>query len=411
MKQFIERNQVLLGLLTAAVTGVLLVAALTISREDLVSGYELTVEFADAGGLRPGDQVQVAGVRAGRVRALDIVDGHVEAVVEIEGGVELPAATRAEIVLRTLVGKRAIELETGEDFTELLADGDRIPLERTRVATDVPTFGDEAEELLSGIDAEALNTFVAALTDVTRDQREEVAALIESGTDLAEIVTSQEEEIRTLLRNLSRISRTLESRDKQLVAIIDDLDVAAGSLAARREDLTRLLAETQRAGAESADLIRDTRAELDRILDEVHADVALVARHQMDLAEALAYAGDSLYGFGSIAYASGQPVGWGHVFVTALGPVGVDVLAGCGGLLDQQLDLLLGPDPRACEDLENTTFPDDVEAPSGPLAGLPNLPLPGLAAPSDQPVELAPQREGIDLGPRSLLEQLLGGAG
>src|SRR5690606_33716100 len=98
-----------------------------------------------------------------------------------------------------------------------------------------------------------------------------------------------------------------------------------------------------------------------------------------------------------------QPVGWGHVFVTALGPVGVDVLAGCGGLLDQQLNLLLGPDPRACEDLENTTFPDDVEAPSGPLAGLPDLPLPGLAAPSDQPVELAPQREGIDLGPRSLL--------
>lgn len=415
-KQFIERNQVVIGIITAVLIVLSLFASLGVTREDLTGGYQITAEFSDATGLRPGDIAIIAGIPAGKVLSIDIVGDHVEALIQMDGGVELPDTTRAEITLRTLVGKRAIAFDTGEDFSTLLQDGDRIPLDRTTVTIDVPQLAESANEVLGGIDSDALNLLLVEIAEVTRGQREEVADLIGSGTDLTELVNSQEQQIRTLLRNLSTLSQTLESRDDELIGIIDDLDVALGALAQRRGDLQTLLRETQETGAVTADFVRDIRDELDEILDELHLDLEIVSRHQVDLAEGLAYGGDALVGFSSIGFAEGVPVPWGHVFVTAAGPLGVDLIAGCGGIIDQQLDALLGPDPRSCEE-QTSTFPDDVEPGDGPLA--PGAAIPGgglLAAPQALPegdgtVVREPQRLPIDVGPRSLLEALgaLGG--
>ena len=78
-------------------------------------------------------------------------------------------------MLRTLVGTRAIRIDTGDDFSLLLEDGDTVPISQTRIAIDVPAFAEDAESLLSEIDSDVLNTFLASLTELTRDQREEVA--------------------------------------------------------------------------------------------------------------------------------------------------------------------------------------------------------------------------------------------
>ncbi|MGI9017948.1 MAG: MCE family protein [Euzebya sp.] len=404
-KQFIERNPVIIGLIAAALILVVLYAALTVTREDLTGGYNITAAFTDANGLRQGDVAIIAGIPAGKIVQIDIVEDHVEAMIQMDGGVELPATTRASITLRTVVGKRAIDLDTGTDFSgPLLEEGDVIPLERTFVNTDIPQLAETAEDLLGQIDSEALNLLLVSVADVTRGQRERVADLIDSGTDLTQLVNSQEQQIRTLLRNLSRLSATLQSRDDELIGVIDDLDVATANLAARRTDLQRLLAETQRSSGFTADFVRDIRTDLDAILDELHLDLQIVDRHQVDLAEGLAYVGDSLIGFSSIGFAGDIAVPWGHVFVTAAGPLNADLLLGCGGILDQQIDVLLGPDPRSCEEQTGESFPDDVEPPSGPLTPplIPDLPLPL----GNGPVSLEPQRLPIDFGPRSLINAL-----
>ncbi|WP_370326180.1 MCE family protein [Euzebya sp.] len=411
MKQFIERNQIVIGVITAVLIVVTIVASLSVTRQDIGGGYTISASFADANGLQAGDVVLVAGIRAGTVTAIDIGDDHVEAEMQVDGGIELPSTTRAEITLRTLVGKRGVILDTGNDFEgELLVEGDHIPIERTTVTTDVPELAETADDLLGEIDSDALNMLLVNVADVTRGQRERVADLVDSGTDLTELVNSQETQIRELLRNLSTVSQTLESRDDELIGIIDDLDVALGNLAARRADLQALLAETQRTGAVTADFVVGVREDLDAILDELHLDLEIVSRHQVDLAEGLAYAGDSLIGFSSIGFANGQPVPWGHVFVNAAGPANVDLLVGCGGILDQQLDVLLGPDPRSCEEQTNQTLPDDSPNPEegddGPIPGLPDLPI----LTGDGPIHREPQRLPIDVGPRSLIDALTGGA-
>lgn len=419
MKQWIERNPIVLGSVGIVLIVLGTVASLTLNRENIAGGYSLTAEFVDAGGLRSGDVVLVAGVRAGRVTDVEIVEDLVEATMQIDGGVELSTTTRAAVVLRTLVGKRAIELQTGEDFSALLEAGDTIPVERTSVAIDVPTFGDTADELLSEIDSEALNQFLRSLTELTRGQREEVAELVENGTRLTDVVVDQEQEIRTLLRELASVSRTLNTRDEEIVRLIDDLDESMGTLAARRPELQRLLQATASTSGTLADLTSATRDDLDAVLDELHIDLALVARHQLDLAEALAYAGDSLVGFSSTSFAGEVPVPWSHVFVTSLGAIGVDLIAACGGLVDDQLDLLLGPDPRSCTEQGNNSFPEDTNPsgdPNPPLipglegldevlpGGAGGLPVPDIPL-IDDPLRVAEPRLGLDDATRAMLDR------
>ncbi|HVM12764.1 MAG TPA: MlaD family protein [Egibacteraceae bacterium] len=379
--QFSERSPLLLGLVALGVMAAVTVFALAVQRADLSGGYEIVAEFADAGGLRAGDDVFVAGVRVGEVLGLEIAGDRIEARLQIEGA-ELPETTRAEVRLRTLVGRRGVELTTGRDFAELLGDGDVIPAARTSVATDVPEFGDVSEELLNEVDADALNTFLRAVTDVTRDQRQEVALLIEGGTRLTAVINEQEAEIRRLLRALRGVSETLAASDADLVAVIDDFGTVLDTLAQRRDDVRRLLRETNATSATAADLVADTRGQLDRVLHEVHADVEILTRQQVALAEALAYAPEGVGGFADVTHSGPRPVPYGKVLVTSLGPLGVDVLFGCGGVLDQQLDVLLGPDPRPCPDQTNRLFPRrDPDRQPTVLDQLPDGHTPSAGAP------------------------------
>lgn len=394
---FLERNRVLIGLVAAATIALGTFAAFAVQGGMFRSGYEIEAAFADASGLDTGDAVLVAGVRSGEVRKLEIEGDRVVATLFIEGA-ELTHDTRARIIVRTIVGKRALALETSDDWSATLAQGDRIPLERTDVPTDVPELGDVAEELLSETDAELLDAFLSAVTDTVRGQRAQVAALVDGGTRLTGVVNEQEAEVRELLRRLRDVAEAFASRDEELVRIIDDFGTVVATLAERREDVRLLLRETNRTSAVAAALVEDQHTELDAILSELHEVTDLVAENQLALAEGLAHSGDSIKGFASIFEgAGGAELTWGDVFVTSLGPAGVDVVAGCGGLLDQALDDVFGPDPRTCEEQEGRSLPEDAagdDEEQGPE--LPEL-MPGGSA-----------SEGLDALAR---RALVGGAG
>ena len=354
---FIERSPVVIGIVMTVIIAIVTVGGLSIQGSDLRGGYTLTAQFEDAAGLRPGDDIFVAGVRAGTVQSVDIVKDHVEVVLSVNGH-ELPAETRAKIVVRTLVGSRGIELAAQGPFDTLLEDGDVIPMERTDLPIDAPEFGDVSEELLSQTDAQGLNELLVSLTDVTRGQREEIATLINGGNRVTKVINEQERDIQSLLASLSEVSSVLNSQGSEIITIIDEFGSTLRTLRARRAELQRFFRTTNSTAKTAADLVGREREELDRILGDVHEVTSALSRNQMHLAEALAYAGDSIVGFSSVSYAQDKEVPWGHIFVTSAGPVGIDILAGCGGLIDQRLDEILGPDPRSCKE-QGDTFPED----------------------------------------------------
>jgi phospholipid/cholesterol/gamma-HCH transport system substrate-binding protein len=355
-----ERSPAGIGAIVLAIIVVTTVGALFADRGMLVDSFAVEVELSSAGGIRPGDTVMVAGMRAGDVRDLRLDGGMVVAGVRIEGH-RLPADSGARVRSRTVLGNEVLEILPGTAET-VVAEGDRIPLERTNVALDVVAVADRAEDLLSAVDTGGLDRVLAALTDVTIDQRGQVAALTDGATRLSNVVTRKDEEIRTVLDALRRVAAAANDRDTELLAAFDGFDTTLASLATRRDDIRLLVRETAGTAASAAALVEDERAHIDAIMTELHATTAVLGRHQLDLAEALAYSGDSISGFASVGFNGPQPVPWANILVTSYGPIGIDYIGGCGGVLDQALDEILGPDPRSCAELDNQVpLPEEEE--------------------------------------------------
>ena len=93
-------------------------------------GYMISANFENVGGLRARSPVTLAGVRIGRVAAIDIDKQTYEAVVTLSINPEyneLPADTTASILTSGIIGEQYVGLEPG-GAEEYLKDGDKIKL-------------------------------------------------------------------------------------------------------------------------------------------------------------------------------------------------------------------------------------------------------------------------------------------
>ncbi len=113
--------------------GVILIAALfflygyKIGNVGTTEGYTIQADFSGIGGLKPGDEVQISGVKVGSVSAIELTKDSYLARVFITIGAEhnIPVDTAATISSQSLLGGRYLELQPGADET-YLQDGERI---------------------------------------------------------------------------------------------------------------------------------------------------------------------------------------------------------------------------------------------------------------------------------------------
>jgi phospholipid/cholesterol/gamma-HCH transport system substrate-binding protein len=96
--------------------------------------YLIEARFANAGGIRAGSNVQVAGVTVGRVESvrMDPADFSAIATLRIISSVRLPTDTMASIKTSGLIGDKYVSLSPGADETTM-EPGTRIILTESAV--------------------------------------------------------------------------------------------------------------------------------------------------------------------------------------------------------------------------------------------------------------------------------------
>ena len=92
-------------------------------------GYKISATFSNIGSLKVRAPVTLAGVRIGRVTAINIDQETFEAVVEltVDPTYSLPTDTSASILTAGLLGEQYIGLEPG-GMPDTLSEGDQIEL-------------------------------------------------------------------------------------------------------------------------------------------------------------------------------------------------------------------------------------------------------------------------------------------
>ncbi len=90
------------------------------------SGYTLTASFNDAGGIRKGSDIMLAGVVVGRVDEVLLTDNdHATMVLRIHDSVKLTEDAFASVRTKGIIGDRYIRITQGMEES-MLAAGDEI---------------------------------------------------------------------------------------------------------------------------------------------------------------------------------------------------------------------------------------------------------------------------------------------
>lgn len=371
---FTERNPMVLGALTVGFIAVAVIGVLVLNADFFADRYTVNARFTDAAGISPGDTVRVAGVDAGRVEAVRQTDGAVEVVLAVDEGVELAGDTAAAVQVETVLGTKFVRLTTGDDWENPLEDGDTIT--DTTTPVELLDLQNTGTRLFDESDGAALNELMDSVSEITDGKQVEVQQIIDGLGDLTEVVSDRETEARRLLDSAETLTGTLADRDGELGSAIDSLNLVVGDLAERRVALVELLESTSGAARELADLVGDNRADLDVVLDEVNVTLDTIGRHQVDLAQSVAYLGVAIEGFASIGYngPEEQARPWGNIFTQLVGPTGPDGVLGACMPVDRMLDLVFGPDPLPCDQRTGSLStsedpaggePPDVTQPAG----------------------------------------------
>jgi len=83
------------------------------------SGYTLTADFDDVGGVRQGGDIMMAGVIVGRVDSVYLQDNdHASMILRINDGIQITEDAFASVRTKGIIGDRYIRITQGmeEDF-------------------------------------------------------------------------------------------------------------------------------------------------------------------------------------------------------------------------------------------------------------------------------------------------------
>lgn len=89
------------------------------------TGYIVYADFASVAGIKPGDPIEIAGVKVGRVETLSLVDDRARLGLRINENVKLQEDTIASVRSRGLIGDKFLLLTPGGS-DKVLPPGGRI---------------------------------------------------------------------------------------------------------------------------------------------------------------------------------------------------------------------------------------------------------------------------------------------
>jgi len=222
------------------------------------TGYRLYAWFENTAGVDKNTKVKLAGVDAGRVERIELVEDRAKITLRMFPNVSVRSDSGIAVQAHGLLGDKYLAIYGGTPGARFLADGDTIQI--SRVPTDYDTlitnlaamsanFAALGDSLNHSIGTEEsreaiaqtiqnirhitdnLNSVITANDNRIAQLMEKVNTLVDKAVSLTDsangMVTENRQQVSTAFANLSSVSDTFRQKAPQL---LDDLSASAAEL-------------------------------------------------------------------------------------------------------------------------------------------------------------------------------------
>ena len=224
----------------------------------LGTGYDVSADFTDSGGIFVNAEVTYRGVAVGRVSDMKLIDDGVRVVLTMEPGADkIPADTRAVVATRSAVGEQYILLQPDDDKGPFLEDGSVIPKDKTSIPVPVEQLLLNMDKLVGSLDQENLRIVVDELGQAFAGSGDDLGRLIDNGNLL---LARAEESLPQTLRLITDGQTVLDTQIESRSAIqqwASDLRLVTDTFVDIDPDLRSLVVNAPDAAAAIQTLVDD----------------------------------------------------------------------------------------------------------------------------------------------------------
>ena len=242
--------------------------AVTIANVGLGATREYHAVFTDVTGVEKGDDVRIAGVRVGEVRAIDVLPGRggrgalARLTFTVAADQVLARSVLATLRFRNLVGQRYLALTEGAGGAAPLPAGGTIPVGQTRPALDLTVLFDGFKPLFAALSPQDVNQLAYEIIQVLQGEGGTVESLLAHTASLTSTLADRDKVIGDLIEHLDTVLATVAERDRKLSDLVVQLQRFVSGLAEDRKAIGDSLDSIVTLNRQTAGLLRDARPDL-----------------------------------------------------------------------------------------------------------------------------------------------------
>jgi phospholipid/cholesterol/gamma-HCH transport system substrate-binding protein len=262
--------------------------------------------FADAGGISPGNDVNISGITVGKVADVSLAGDVAKVTFTVDRKVRLGDQTLVSIRTDTVLGERSLGVVPQGNGSVT-----SIPLGRTTVPYTLNMALQDLGQNSATLDKDQLTQALQVLTDSFRDAKPELRRTLDGVAELSRSINANDEALGQLLTRAKSVTAVLADRAGQVNQLVTDGNLLFAALDERRAALSSLIAGIDDVSQQISGFVADNRREFGPALKKLN----LVMDNLLERRE---HIGEALNRLPPYATALGESVGSGSGFMVNL---------------------------------------------------------------------------------------------
>ncbi|WP_186627867.1 MCE family protein [Rhodococcus sp. BP22] len=280
-----KRSPLVLGALGISIVLLATISVFFLDKLPILgAGSTFSAEFSEAAGLKPGNEVRIAGVKVGKVDSVELAGDRVVVDFRVQDA-WVGNNSSASIQIKTVLGQKYLAIDPRGDA--VLKPKDPIPLERTTSPYDVIDAFSDAASTITDIDTPQLASSFEALSQAFSETPADVRASLDGVSRLSETIASRDTDLKKLFEATGKTSKVLADRNEEFNRLITDAGPLLAELNNRQQSISQLLTGVQRLSTQLTGLVRDNEEQINPMLQQLNGVIDILNQNNDALSRGL----------------------------------------------------------------------------------------------------------------------------
>ncbi|KAA0090351.1 virulence factor Mce family protein [Mycolicibacterium sp. P1-18] len=245
-------------------------------------GKNYEAYFTDAGGITPGNDVNVSGIKVGKVDSIELAGDSALVKFTVDRKVRVGDQSLVAIKTDTVLGQKSLAVTPkGGGSTTV------VPLGRTTTPYTLNTALQDLGQNAGELDKPKFEQALQVLTDTLRDATPQLRGALDGVANLSRSINKRDEALEQLLAHAKKVSDTLAQRAGQVNQLITDGNLLFAELDDRRQALSNLIGGIQAVSEQLSGFVADNKREFKPALEKLNAVLDNLLERKEHIGEAL----------------------------------------------------------------------------------------------------------------------------